>query len=84
MRRRDFFGALPGALLGMAAGAAFASPRSGAVAAPALALAAGWMARAVPGRRVDVPLDERLFAAVVMGFLLRGAAAEIRRMLWMG
>jgi hypothetical protein len=87
MRRRDVFGALPGALLGMAAWAAFAIPRPGAVAASGLGLAAGWMAHAVSDRCIDVPIDRRLFAAVTMGFMLRGAAAEIaeiRRILWMG
>jgi hypothetical protein len=86
MRRRGVFGALPGALLGMAAWAAFGFSRPGSVATSGLALAIGW-ARAVSDRHVDVPLDGRLFAAVTMGFLFRGAAAEIaeiRRILWMG
>jgi hypothetical protein len=87
MRRRNLVGALPGALLGVAAGASFAIPGSGPVAVSVVALAAGWMARAVSYRRIDIPLDGRLFAAVAMGFLLRGAAiefAEVRRMLWTG
>jgi hypothetical protein len=86
MRRRAVLGALPGALLGMATWAAFGIPRSEAIGASGLALAAGWMARVVSYRRVDVPLDGRLFAAMTMGFLLRGAAAEIseiRSLLWM-
>jgi hypothetical protein len=85
MRRRNPVGALPGALLGLAACAPVAVP--GALLASGLALTAGWMARAVSDRRIDVPIDGRLAAAVAMGFLLRGAfteIAEIRRMLWTG